>query len=110
MNYLSFSLAILAILGVIYHIVRRETNSSIASFFSWIGNNIEGFDGKATTAIVCPKGMKFFVNERGVSFCCGGAVNPYGASCSDPAKLCAFEPNVPDPRGHQFGFVSVCKP
>ena len=106
---LYFFFAILAILSVIYSIVRRETDSSLVDAIGWISKKVEGFDTAATTAIKCPSGMKFFVDARGISFCCGGTVNPYGATCSDPAKLCALVPNVPDHRGPAHGFVPVCR-
>ena len=105
---LYFFFAIVAVLAVIYSIIRRESNSSLVDAIGWISKKVEGFDTAATTAIKCPSGMKFFVNARGVSFCCGGSVNPYGATCSDPAKLCALAPNIQDPRGSAYGFVRVC--
>ena len=108
-NYLFFFFATGLVIAVVYLIVRRESDSSLAVAAAWIGGLAEGFDTRATTAIKCPRDMKFFVNARGVSFCCGGIVNPYGATCSDPSKLCAFEPNVVDPRGSAHGFVPVCR-
>ena len=102
-------LMILAIIGVIYYIVRREQDSGFTKGVAWLGRQLEGFDSLASTGIKCPQGWKFFNNEKGTSFCCGATVNPYGATCSDPAKMCAFEPNVPDPRGGGRPAVPVCK-
>lgn len=102
-------LIIAAITAVIYYIVRRNDDSGFTKAVAWIGKVLEGFDTQASTGIKCPSNWKFFNNEKGTSFCCGATVNPYGASCSDPAKMCAFEPNVPDPRGGTRPAVPLCK-
>ena len=105
-HYLIFFAVFLVIL-VVYYITQRQSNSSLADALGWISKAVEGFDNTGTTAIKCPGTMKFFVDARGTSFCCGGTVNPYGATCSDPAKLCAFEPNIRNAAG--TGFVPICK-
>ena len=93
--------AVVAIVLVVVNIVRRDENSLLARAVGWVGERVEGFDSKATTATACPKGMRPFNNEKGASFCCGATVNPYGATCSDPKKTCALEPNTEAP---------LCKP
>jgi hypothetical protein len=102
-------LMILALAGVIYYIVRREKDAGFTQAVAWFGQQLEGFDTRASTAIKCPNNWKFFNDSRGASFCCGATVNPYGATCSDPAKMCAFEPNVADPRGGARPAVPICK-
>lgn len=104
--YLIF-FAVILVLGITYHIVQRQNDSGLADMIGWIGKAVEGFDNTGTTAIKCPGTMKFFVDARGTSFCCGGTVNPYGATCSDPAKLCALEPNIRNSTG--TGFIPICK-
>ncbi len=101
--------AIIVILSLIYYIIMRESDSFLAILASWIGAKTEGFDAPAPPSIRCPKAMKFFANSGGKGFCCGATVNPYGATCSDPAKTCALERGIPDPRGPKFGFVPLCK-
>ena len=93
--------AVLAVILVVVHIVRRDENSWLTRAVSWIGERVEGFDAQVTTGTTCPKGMRPFNNEKGASFCCGATVNPYGATCSDPKKTCALEPNTEFP---------MCKP
>jgi hypothetical protein len=109
-NLVPLFIALAATVAVVFYIVRRNSDSSLASAAAWVGQQLEGFDTKASTGTNCPKNWKFFNNEKGTSFCCGAEVNPYGASCSDPAKLCAFEPNVADPRGGARGALPLCKP
>lgn len=104
--YLFF--AITLIFGMVYYIVKRESNSSFADLANWIGSKTEGFAIRVSPTVRCPKNMKYFANSGGASFCCGGVVNPYGATCSDPTKLCALAPNTPDPRGKPFGSVKLC--
>lgn len=108
LNYVPI-LMILAVIGVIYYIVNRNENSGFTNAVAWMGKALEGFDTRVSTGIKCPNGWKFFNNDKGTSFCCGATVNPYGATCSDPAKMCAFEPNVPDPRGGSRPAVPLCK-
>ena len=92
---------VLAVVLVVVHIVRRDENSWVARAVGWIGERVEGFDARVRTATACPAGMRPFNNEKGASFCCGATVNPYGATCSDPKKTCALEPNADAP---------LCKP
>lgn len=101
--------AITAILATIYYITRRESDSALVGLVGWIGSKTEGFDAPPPPSIRCPKKMTFFANSGGKGFCCGAIVNPYGATCSDPAKTCALERGIPDPRGPAFGFVPLCK-
>jgi hypothetical protein len=96
-------------LGMIYYIVKRESDSFLATAAAWIGSKLEGFDASPPPAIRCPENWKFFANSGGAGFCCGAEVNPYGGSCSDPEKLCALAPNMPDPRGPSFGFLRLCQ-
>ena len=102
---------IAVIFFVVTYIARREGDSWLANGAAWFGKAVEGFavTASAGVGINCPKGWKFFNDPRGGSFCCGATVNPYGASCSDPAEMCAFEPGVPDPRGGNRPPVPTCK-
>ncbi len=94
---------------VVYYIARRESDSSIISLVSFVNQIGEGFDSPASTAIKCKSGWTFFANAKGQSFCCGGSVNPYGAVCETPEKLCSWAPRVPDPRGPAYGMLPICK-
>jgi hypothetical protein len=94
-------LAIGAVFLVVYNIVRRDNNSWLAQGVGWISEKVEGFDSPAKAAKKCPQGMQPFNTEKGANFCCGATVNPYGATCSDPARTCALEPTEG---------VTLCKP
>jgi hypothetical protein len=102
-------ISIIAVIAIVYYIVRRNGDLPVTNAVAWVGQSLEGFDTKATTASNCPKGWKFFNDSKGTSFCCGAKVNPYGATCSDPAKLCAMEPNIKDPRGGSRAALPICK-
>ena len=103
-------LFIFAILGVVLTIVLRDDKSFISKFAQMISRNIEGF---ATQPVMdsprCPINYKFFNDRRGDSFCCRGSVNPYTHTCevADEQALCAFRPNMPDPR-NKHRILPVC--
>ena len=98
---------VISIMFAVYVIVMRESDSSFVNMISWFGKYVEGFStANAGIGIKCPQNMKFFNDARGGSFCCGATVNPYGATCSDPTKVCAFVPNVASPSG---GVFPLCK-
>jgi hypothetical protein len=94
------------ILLVVYSIVRRDGDSYFARSARLIGQMMEGFTTRTSIGAMCPKGWKFFNNDKGASFCCGANVNPYGATCSDPKKTCALEPNLKNDKG---AAVPLCK-
>jgi len=96
-SWVALFIAVSTILLVVYNIVKRDNNSWLATGIGWISEKVEGFDSPAKTSTSCPKGMRPFNNEKGASFCCGATVNPYSASCSDPAKTCALEPHADAP-------------
>jgi hypothetical protein len=104
-----FFFALTAVMAVVYYIATRESDSAFAGLAKWIGSQAEGFDAPPPPSVRCPSDKKFFVSAGGKGFCCGAEVNPYGATCSDPAKVCAMERGLPDPRGPSFGFVPLCK-
>jgi hypothetical protein len=81
--------AIGLVLAVVVYIVRRDQDSGFARLVAAFGEMVEGFDAPSPS---CPRGMKFFNDRKGASFCCGAEVNPIGATCSDPKKTCALEP------------------
>jgi hypothetical protein len=88
------------VLAVVLYIVLRPDSSSITSATKWLSSHIEGFAVALGDTPKCPTGFKFFNDKRGESFCCGGTVNPYTHTCeaTEPAKLCAFKPEMKDPR------------
>lgn len=108
-DFIPLVIAVITIIAIVMYIVRRNENSGLASAVRWVSDRLEGFAVSPTTAIRCPQGWKFFNNSAGGSFCCGGEVNPYNGTCSDASKMCAFEPNVKDPRGPTFGALPLCK-
>lgn len=98
------------ILAVIWFIVRNKGNSPVQAATAWIADKIEGFSVTPTTALKCPDGWQFFNDSAGASFCCGGSVNPYSHTCTAmaPGRLCAFQPNTPDPRGVGLPRLPLC--
>lgn len=99
-----------AIMLIVIYIVRRAGNSPVQSAFAWLSDKIEGFSATPTTALKCPVGYKFFNDAAGGSFCCGGSVNRYSHTCeaAAPGRLCAFQPNTPDPRGAGLPKLPLC--
>jgi hypothetical protein len=95
-------LFVFAILGIVLAIVLRDDKSLISKFAQMISRNIEGFAAQPVLESPrCPSGgYNFFTDRRGDSFCCRGSMNPYTHTCdaSDEQALCAFRPNMPDPR------------
>ena len=95
-------LFVFAILGIVLAIVLRDDKSLISKFAQMISRNIEGFAAQPVLESPrCPAGgYNFFTDRRGDSFCCRGSMNPYTHTCdaSDEQALCAFRPNMPDPR------------
>jgi hypothetical protein len=94
-------LFVFAILGIVLAIVLRDDKSLISKFAQMISQNIEGFASQPVLESPrCPVNFNFFNDRRGDSFCCRGAINPYTHTCeaADEQALCAFRPNMPDPR------------
>jgi hypothetical protein len=84
--------AIVIVLLVIY--IVSCTESPITKASQWLSMQIEGFGMPVLTTPKCPIGYKFFNDEKGESFCCGGEVNPYSHTCLAKGKnmICAFKP------------------
>ena len=95
-------LFVFAILGIVLVIVLRDDKSLISKFVQMLSRNIEGFAAQPVLENPrCPSGgYKFFSDKIGDSFCCRGPINPYTHTCttSDEMGLCAFRPNIIDPR------------
>lgn len=96
---------------ILYFILKRNDSSPLSKAIAWFSDKLEGFVSVTpSTAIKCPSGYKFFNDKSGASFCCAGKVNPYTHTCEAPAPggLCAFQPNVQDPRGVGLPVVPLC--
>jgi hypothetical protein len=95
-------LFIFAILGMVLVIVLRDDKSFVTKFAQMISRNVEGFASQPPldNPKCPPGGYNFFNDRRGESFCCRGRINPYTHMCDAGGgmDLCAFRPNMPDPR------------
>lgn len=67
----------------------------------WRSSSKEAFTATSDGVPRCPAGYQFFNDRVGTSFCCKGRVDPLKNTCAPDAganTLCAFKPNIPDPR------------
>jgi hypothetical protein len=96
------ALIAVVIFVVVFYMLRRNEASPFAKALGWVANQMEGFaNAPVTTATKCPTGYRFFNDAEGRSLCCDGEINYYSHTCKPRSVrgMCAFEPNVPDPRG-----------
>jgi hypothetical protein len=98
-KYMPIFIVIVLLLVIIY-IVKQTDTSPVAKVVQWLSTRIEGFAPSPLNPPKCPDGFTFFNDKSGDSFCCGGSVNPYSHTClaKNRDKLCAFKPNMKDPR------------
>lgn len=100
------------VICVIIIIIRNQNWSPISSTVHWVSESLEGFGVAPTTALQCPANYRFFNDAAGGSFCCRGKVNPFTHTCEAAqggrTNMCAFRPNVPDPRGPGLPTLPLC--
>jgi hypothetical protein len=84
---------------VVFYIARRDDTSPFAKAASWVYKTTEGFNAAAPTNVIqCPTGYSFFNDAAGGSFCCKANIQNKQCAGKSVNDLCAFAPNVKDPR------------